>query len=151
VRRCSRAGGGRWKPGIRPFSLVSTSTIWERGIGRATHGAEKADCARSGPGLLGVTARFALAAWLQKQRVPAPAAPAGSTCSTSCARSRSSCYATPDHKVVIVWERFMRETEHAAAPAAIASAPDTGAAACCRAAVTGAVSTEGIEWVALPL
>jgi hypothetical protein len=49
VRRCSRAGGGRWKPGIRPFSLVSLSTTWERGIGRATHGAEKADCARSGP------------------------------------------------------------------------------------------------------
>ena len=56
--------------------------------------------------------------WLQSRRARAPGAPTGSTCSTSCARSAITTPAElrqADHKAVIAWERYMRETEHAAA------------------------------------
>ena len=53
----------------------------------------------------------------RSRRARAPGAPTGSTCSTSCARSAITTPAElrqADHKAVIAWERYMRETEHAA-------------------------------------
>ena len=55
--------------------------------------------------------------WLRSRRARAPGAPTGSTCSTSCARwhHHAEELRQADHRAVIAWERFMRETEHAAA------------------------------------